>query len=88
MPCRTVRDDNGQAIGIACGRGTRSLCDTPGCGRPCVALCDFPLDGEKKGKTCDRKMCVKCRNPIAYEVDYCGPHKRIQEHAAGVSEGE
>lgn len=75
MPCTKVVFPGG--IGIACTRGLREKCGTPGCGGTSVALCDWPLGGAKKGKTCDRKLCPSCRVNVGPNKDYCRPHAEM-----------
>lgn len=69
MPCTPIPG------GVACSRGRRGApCDEPGCQRAHVALCDFQLEGDKAGRTCDRKMCREHRHPVGANRDYCTPH--------------
>lgn len=75
MPCTKVVFLGG--IGIACTRGLREKCGTPGCGGTSVALCDWLLGGAKKGKTCDRKLCPSCRVNVGPNKDYCRPHAEM-----------
>lgn len=78
MPCRTFKHGVAQPVTvIACSRGTRQRCQTPGCTGDSVALCDFELGGEKKGQTCDRRMCSRCRNQRGPNVDYCAAHSKV-----------
>ena len=79
MPCRTIYDDSGKPMGIACSRGRRAApCQVPQCGRPHTALCDFPLTGPKAGQTCDFKLCDSHRIPQpGKNRDYCSAHDRL-----------
>src|SRR3990167_2536674 len=89
MPCDTIFDDHGNPIGIACSRGTRAArCGTPDCNAASVALCDYPLAGRKAGKTCDRRMCTKCRTSVGKNVDHCPAHARAAAKSSGAPEGE
>jgi hypothetical protein len=66
-----------------CGRRRVAPCMTEGCGRPHTSLCDFPLTGSLKGKTCDRKMCDRCRvRQPGKNRDYCPVHARLAEERA------
>lgn len=76
MPCHPIHDDQGRQVGIACTRGPRvKACFY--CGRPSTSLCDWPLGG----KTCDKPMCVGCRNhhPELGDVDYCRTHEAMHK---------
>lgn len=79
MGCRTIMV--GETHVIVCSRGNGARCDAAGCTAESVALCDYPLHGEKTGKTCDRRMCKRHRNPVAgkSDVDYCGVHFRLEK---------
>jgi hypothetical protein len=74
MPCNRYRMPGG--VAIVCSRGQRrSTCQTTGCTGTTVALCDFPLSGRKKGATCSRRMCARCRvSQPGEDVDYCRTH--------------
>jgi hypothetical protein len=65
MGCTEIRTKTGVVFSV-CGRG-RGIARTRTCSS-CYApfarfLCDFPLAGRKRGKTCDRALCEKCRRP-------------------------
>jgi hypothetical protein len=64
-----------------CGRRRVAPCMTEGCGRPHTSLCDFKLGGPLRVRTCDRRMCQKCRRPQpgAPGVDYCAVHDRLAQ---------
>jgi hypothetical protein len=82
MPCTPFRDAAGNIVGIACSRGRLAApCQEPGCTSPHVALCDYPLEGAAKGRTCDRRMCVRHRHRVGPNRDYCSTHRAMS--AAG-----
>lgn len=79
----TIRDKDGNPIGIACGRGRRPgthQCSNK-CGRVATRQCDWALTGKKKGKTCDRWLCATCATRIGPNTDLCPPHARKREEA-------
>lgn len=67
-------------MAIACSRGARDRCSTPGCGKDAVALCDWPLTGAKVGKTCDKKLCEGCRVRVGSDKDYCRAHAELAKN--------
>jgi hypothetical protein len=73
VSCRTIAAGHGVTM-ILCGRRDRETCQTPGCNGTMVALCDFALSGKSEGKTCDRKLCAKCRRLQGPNVDFCAAH--------------
>jgi hypothetical protein len=74
--CRTVIDGNGRELAIACSRGERHRCSTPGCQNDGTKQCDFPVKRNGKPGTCDRYICQKCAMRVGPDLDYCGPHAR------------
>jgi hypothetical protein len=71
MACRTVFDDQGKAVAIACGSRRALPCQTPDCRRDHTALCDYVV---AVGKTCDQRMCDVHRCPMGRGLDYCPAH--------------
>lgn len=82
MPCTKIDLGDG-ASAIVCSRGRSTpVCASHGCGRPSEALCDFPLGN---GKTCDRKMCARCRHAqprLGPDRDYCRVHHELALNVA------
>lgn len=68
MPCYTIRDKAGKAIGTLCGK-LGPHC--PGCGAVGDFLCDYPVGA---GKTCDRPMCEHHAHEVAPDIHYCVAH--------------
>ena len=83
MACATMKIPGG-GFAIVCGLPKPKRCVY--CGRPSTKLCDYPLEGQKKGKTCDRPMCDKCATHVEPDTDYCWPH--AQKVKAAAPEGE
>lgn len=77
--CRTVFDSSGRVMAIACSRGQRRSCSTPGCGRDGTQQCDFPVKRNGRTGTCDRYICPKCATRVGPDRDYCPPHQRTAE---------
>ena len=77
MTCRTfmIGDD---AVAITCSRDHRKPARCAFCkDRPHSLLCDFELGGDKKGKTCDAKMCASCAVEFESGKHRCPPHDRF-----------
>jgi hypothetical protein len=75
MPCVTIFDKDGKAIGHACVRGPVRRCRFCKTGIM-TKLCDFDVG---RGKTCDAPMCEACATPKEPEIDYCPNHAQ-HEH--------
>lgn len=79
MPCYTLHDKNGKAVGHLCGElGPHCAC----CGGVSGYLCDYPV-GEDK--TCDRPLCNVHAAEVAPELHYCPGH--LQEWQAFMESG-
>lgn len=79
MGCNPIYND-GQMIGIACGRGQTQRCQW--CGSKSTKLCDYPITkpvfGQPDSKsTCDKPICARCAVSIGPNRDYCPPHARF-----------
>ena len=83
MPCVTLFDQDGKAVGHACVRGSRATrCHF--CKKNSVAfLCDYPT---RPGKSCSKGMCDECvthaavamefgNSMLSDTIDYCPNHK-------------
>lgn len=82
MPCKLINLPGG-GMTIACSRGRRESCSSPGCNHEVVALCDYPLAGARMGDTCSRPLCDRHR--VAYgRFDYCLTHGALAVHAVAV----
>lgn len=73
---RTIYDDQGRPIGIACGRRNRRSCSTPGCTGDATIQCDFPVTRKGKPATCDRWCCRSCAVNVGKDLDHCPVHAR------------
>lgn len=78
MKCDVVRVDGVTAF--ICGQRSKAKpCQEQGCRGASRFQCDFPLAGERAGKTCDRFICEKHRQPMPGGAgrDYCPTHARF-----------
>lgn len=79
MICSSFKLPDGATV-IACrhGRHQPAKCDV--CeGKGAEWLCDGPARGRtryptKKPRTCDRKLCAKCRRKTGEDRDLCPEH--------------
>lgn len=69
MPCYVLRDADGGAIGLVCGKFGPPCAD---CGGIAGFLCDYPL---ANGRACNRVMCARCGTEVATDTHYCRAHK-------------
>jgi hypothetical protein len=76
VTCRVIDLGNGHAA-IACSRGHRKRCATPGCTGYVAKLCDYPVTRGGKQTTCDRGMCPTCAHNVGPDRDFCGPHRAL-----------
>jgi hypothetical protein len=62
--------------GFVCGGRSRAQhCQTPRCGKTATRLCDFVIDQrDDKPKTCNRRICDRCRIELPDGLDHCPPH--------------
>lgn len=82
MPCKLINIPGG-GMAIACSRGRRESCSSPGCNHEVVALCDYPLTGARMGDACSRPLCDRHR--VAFgKLDYCLTHGSLAVHAVAV----
>lgn len=75
---RTLHDDAGNPIGIACGRTPHQQCSSPGCNAHAGKLCDFPVIRNGKRGTCDRKICSTHSVKVGRDLDYRIPHSKME----------
>ncbi len=75
MPCRTLTDDDGKFVGIACGPGHPKTCrfcrKESKRTRKSTKLCDW------KGTsltTCDAPICDAHATSVGPDKDLCPPH--------------
>jgi len=71
MPCETLRDQNGEPIGIVCSRTLRR-CSISGCSAAGTKLCDWVIG--PKQRTCDRRICAAHAHHVGPDRDYCPEH--------------
>lgn len=76
MNCRTVTDQAGNVVAIACGRGQRRKCSTPGCRGEGTRQCDYPVKRGEAAGTCDRYLCAACAVRVGPDRDHCPVHAR------------
>lgn len=77
MICRTIAA--GPVTVIVCGSRARApKCSVPGCAERAEFECDAPV-ARRTGasKTCDAKLCAKCRHLQPDGKDFCMPHDRL-----------
>lgn len=76
MTCRVLADGKGVTI-IACSRGVKKSCSTPGCRNYAQVLCDFFIMSKGEVATCDRPVCSRCAKHTEEGKDYCRAHAKI-----------
>lgn len=83
MPCVTIHDEDGKAVGFAHIRVQKRWCQFCRV-REVTRLCDFPVGTDK---TCDKGICDACTTNVAsaietgfcgVERDYCPDHKDVK----------
>ena len=72
MACNFVYGPDGKTQMVICTKGSVKIQYCDFCGSPFAdALCDYPIGD---GKTCDRKLCSKCRAHVGMNTDLCPKH--------------
>ena len=75
MPCRRLRDDDGNVVGMACGPGPAKTCKFCRAEskrtRKSAKLCDWKTSSTS---TCDAPMCAEHATSVGADKDLCPPH--------------
>lgn len=81
MPCRTIHDDDGRSVGIACGPGHAKTCrfcrKESKRSRKSMKLCDWQTTSTS---TCDAPMCDEHATSVGPDKDLCPPHNARWKH--------
>jgi hypothetical protein len=77
MACKTIVSGAG-VTAIVCGV-RREACTA--CGKHAAFACDYPITprNPKASKTCDRRICERCRTVQEDGRDFCPPHQRLMK---------
>lgn len=82
MQGKIIRDQYGNAIGIACARVRRADCQTKHCSGWATKLCDAPVLRNGKMGECGRHICDKCVQLVEGK-HFCPPHARVWDRTEG-----